>query len=157
MNKLLTILTAVMLWGSMGWANDVLFQKTYTVEGMKAAEIEQAFGDKIMKQEDGVVDQLGFTLSLLNNTLGGGSNASSKTGKQQYPIKCVWMGTTSYADADVILQAKDGRYRVTVANAIDGDSGRPVTKMNPSFIKSCESQIAEWADGKFQQVKKLAF
>ena len=157
MKKLLITLTAILMLSGVAAANDVLFQKTYTVDGMKAAEIAQAFGPKIMKQEDGVADKIGFNLGLLSNVMSGGSNLSSKSGKQDYPIKCVWMGTTFYADADVILQAKDGRYRVTVANAIDSDSGKAVSKMSASFVQTCKEQIAQWADNKHAQVKQLAF
>jgi hypothetical protein len=149
--KKLIILIAVLF--TVSAQAEILFQKTYTVAGMKASEIEQAFGDRSMKKEDGVVNKIGFSLSLLS-----GSNATSKkTGKQEYPIKCNWMGSSFYADADIILQAKDDKFRVTVTNAIDGDSGKALIKMNPKFVKKCTAQIEQWADAKHEQVRSLAF
>ena len=134
---------------------DILFQKTYTVDGMKASEIEQAFGPKIMKIEDGAVDKVGFGLKLISSALGNGS--VKKKDKQEYPIKCVWGGTTFYADADIILQAKDNKYRVTISNAFDSDSGKSLNKMNKKFVKKCTAQIEQWADAKHEQVQSLAF
>ena len=134
---------------------EILFQKTYTVAGMTASEIEQAFGPKIMKIEDGAVDKVGFGLKLISSALGNGS--VKKKGKQEYPIKCVWGGTTFYADADIILQAKDNKYRVTISNAFDSDSGKSLNKMNPKFVKKCTAQIEQWADAKHEQVQSLAF
>ena len=134
---------------------EILFQKTYTVDGMKASEIEQAFGPKIMKIEDGAVDKVGFGLKLISSALGNGS--VKKKGKQEYPIKCVWGGTTFYADADIILQAKDNKYRVTISNAFDSDSGKSLNKMNKKFVKKCTAQIEQWADAKHEQVQSLAF
>ena len=134
---------------------EILFQKTYTVDGMTASEIEQAFGPKIMKQEDGAVDKVGFGLKLISSALGNGS--VEKKGKQEYPIKCVWGGTTFHADADIIVQAKDNKYRVTVTNAIDSDSGKAVINMNPKFVKKCQAQVEQWADAEHGQVQSLAF
>ena len=134
---------------------EILFQKTYTVAGMTASEIEQAFGPKIMKKEDGAVDKVGFGLKLISSALGTGS--VKKKGKQEYPIKCVWGGTTFYADADIILQAKDDKYRVTISNAFDSDSGKSLNKMNKKFVKKCTAQIEQWADAKHEQVQSLAF
>jgi len=159
MNKIVIALTAILAISLTvsAQASESLFQKTYTVDGMKASEIEQAFGPKIMKKEDGITNKIGFSLNLISSALGNGSKLGSKTGKQEYPIKCNWAGTTFYADADIILQAKDGRYRVTVTNAIDSDSGTSVDKMNPKFVKQCVAQIEKWADAKHEQVKQLSF
>tara|TARA_R110002153_G_C12948410_1_gene458291 strand:+ start:46 stop:504 length:459 start_codon:yes stop_codon:yes gene_type:complete len=151
--KKLIILVAVLF--TVSAQAEILFQKTYTVDGMKASEIEQAFGPKIMKKEDGAVDKVGFGLKLISSALGNGS--VKKKGKQEYPIKCVWGGTTFYADADIILQAKDDKYRVTISNAFDSDSGKALIKMNPKFVNKCTAQIEQWADAKHEQVKSLAF
>ena len=134
---------------------EILFQKTYTVAGMTASEIEQAFGPKTMKKEDGAVDRVGFGLKLISSALGNGS--VEKKGKQEYPIKCVWGGTTFHADADIILQAKDDKYRVTISNALDSDSGKALIKMNPKFVNKCTAQIEQWADAKHEKVRSLAF
>ena len=151
--KKIIILVAVLF--TVSAQAEILFQKTYTVAVMTASEIEQAFGPKIMKKEDGAVDRVGFGLKLISSALGNGS--VEKKGKQEYPIKCVWGGTTFYADADIILQAKDDKYRVTISNAFDSDSGKALTKMNPKFVKKCTAQIEQWADAKHEQVRSLAF
>ena len=150
MKKLIILIALVFTTSAQA---EILFQKTYTVAGMTASEIEQAFGDRSMKKEDGVVNKISFSLKMLS-----GANAfSKKTGRQEYPIKCNWMGSSFYADADIILQAKDDKFRVTVTNAIDGDSGKAVIKMNPKFVKKCTAQIEQWADAKHEQVQSLAF
>ena len=151
--KKLIILIAVLF--TVSAQAEILFQKTYTVDGMKASEIEQAFGPKIMKQEDGAVDKVGFGLKLISSALGNGS--VEKKGKQEYPIKCVWGGTTFHADADIILQAKDDKYRVTISNAFDSDSDKALINMNPKFVKKCQAQVEQWADAKHGQVQSLAF
>ena len=153
MKKLIIIILTLVFTASA--QAEILFQKTYTTDGMTASEIEQAFGPKIMKKEDGAVDKVGFGLKLISSALGNGS--VEKKGKQEYPIKCVWGGTTFYADADIILQAKDNKYRVTISNAFDSDSGKSLNKMNKKFVKKCTAQIEQWADAKHEQVQSLAF
>ena len=151
--KKIIILVAVLF--TVSAQAEILFQKTYTVAGMTASEIEQAFGPKIMKKEDGAVDRVGFGLKLISSALGNGS--VKKKGKQEYPIKCVWGGTTFYADADIILQAKDDKCRVTISNAFDSDSGKALINMNPKFVNKCTAQVEQWADAKHEQVRSLAF
>ena len=135
-------------------ANDVYFQKTYNVDGMDADSIKQAFGKKIMLKEDGAGKKLSNALNIINGSLTGNWK---KNKKQEYPVKCNYLGNSFYADADVILQAKDNKYRVTIANVIDSDSGKSLNKMNPKFAKKCIIQMEQWADSKYEQVQSLAF
>jgi hypothetical protein len=151
--KRLIILIAV-LFTTTAQANDVYFQKTYTVEGMDADSIKQAFGSKMMVKEDGA----GLQVSNAFDTLKGGLTGNwKKNKKQEYPVKCNYLGNSFYADADIILQAKDNTYRVTIANVIDADSGKSLNKMNPKFAKKCVAQMEQWADKKFELVNSLSF
>ena len=152
MKKLIIILTV--LFTASAQANDIYFQKTYTVAGMDADSIRQAFGKKIMLKEDGA----GLKVSNAFDTLKGGLTGNwKKNKKQEYPVKCNYLGNSFYADADIILQAKDDKYRVTIANVIDSDSGKSLNKMNPKFTKKCIVQMEQWADSKYEQVQSLAF
>ena len=153
--KKLMIMIAIAIGTSVSaQANDVYFQKTYDVAGMDADSIKQAFGKKIMLKEDGAGKRLSNALNLINGSLTGNWK---KNKKQEYPVKCNYLGNSFYADADVILQAKDNKYRVTIANVIDSDSGKSLNKMNPKFAKKCVVQMEQWADSKYEQVQSLAF
>jgi len=85
---------------------EILFQKTYTVAGMTASEIEQALGDhNSMKITDGIADYIGVSLGLI-----AGSDATN----QESPIRCNWTGSSFYADTAIMVQAKDDKYTGTV-------------------------------------------
>ena len=132
---------------------EINFQKTYEISGMKADEIKTAFGSLTMNQADSKVDQLGKALKLITLDVSG-----LKSRKETpYPVKCVWMATNQFYDGDVILQARDGKYRVTISNLRDADTGNDFTKAPKSLQSRCQEQMEKWADGKFEQVKKLAF
>ena len=135
-------------------ANDIYFQKTYNVDGMDADSIKQAFGSKMMIKEDGKGKKLSNALNIVTGSLTGNWK---KNKKQEYPVKCNYLGNSFYADADIILQAKDNKYRVTIANVIDSDSGKSLNNMNPKFAKKCIVQMEQWADSKYEQVQSLAF
>lgn len=146
------LLTTIAVLGAMTTAanSEITFQKTYEVPGMTATEIKTAFGDLRMTQADSKIDQLGTALKLIQLK-------KPDSRRQEYPVKCVWMSTSFYFDGDVILQAREGKYRLTVSNLRDADNGSPIQTMAKSMEPKCAQQIEQWADGKFQQVKKLAF
>jgi hypothetical protein len=152
MKKLLTTI-AVIGAITTGASAEINFQKTYEVPGMKADEIRTAFGSLTMNQADSKMDQLGKALRLI--TLDVSVLKSKKD--TPYPVKCVWMATNQFYDGDVILQARDGRYRVTISNLRDADTGNDFVKAPASLQSKCKEQMSQWADDKFQQVKKLAF
>ena len=128
---------------------DISFQKVYETPGMKADEIKTAFGSLTMRQADSKIDQLGTALKLIQL-----KKVNKK--KQEYPIKCVWMATSFYFDGDVILQARDGKYRLTVSNLVD-EHGTPIQELAKSMEPKCSKQIEKWADKKYELVKEMAF
>ena len=144
---LLTLATATMIIG-MAQA-EITFQKAYEVPNMKADEIKTAFGSLKMTQEDSKIDQLGTVLKLIQ------LKPIDKS-KQEFPVKCKWYGTNFFFDGDIILQARDGKYRLTVSNLVD-HTGTPIQKMTKSMEPKCAKQIEKWADIKYEQVKELAF
>ena len=99
----LTVILGVMITSARA---EILFQKTYTVAGMTASEIEQALGDhNSMKITDGIADYIGVSLGLI-----AGSDATN----QESPIRCNWTGSSFYADTAIMVQAKDDKYTGTV-------------------------------------------
>ena len=128
---------------------DISFQKVYETPGMKADEIKTAFGSLTMTQADSKIDQLGTALKLIQLK-------KVNKRKQEYPIKCVWFSTSFYFDGDVILQARDGKYRLTVSNLVD-ESGTSIKKLAKSMEPKCSKQIEKWADKKYELVKEMAF
>jgi len=129
---------------------NTVFQKVYEVPGMDASTITEAFGQKAMVVEDGALDKMSNGLKTIS-TLGFNKFQSKKDG---YAIKCKWMGTRHYFNGDVILQAKEGKYRLTVSNLLS-DDGHQFIKMNESLKKKCIKDIDAWAEAKYSQVKKL--
>ena len=102
--KKIIILVAVLF--TVSAQAEILFQKTYTVAGMTASEIEQALGDhNSMKITDEIADYIGVSLGLI-----AGSNATN----QESPIRCNWTGSSFYADTAIMVQAKDDKYTGTV-------------------------------------------
>ena len=102
--KKIIILVAVLF--TVSAQAEILFQKTYTVAGMTASEIEQALGDhNSMKITDGIADYIGVSLGLI-----AGSDATN----QESPIRCNWTGSSFYADTAIMVQAKDDKYTGTV-------------------------------------------
>jgi hypothetical protein len=150
MKKLLLILATATMIAGMAQA-EITFQKTYEVPDMKADEIKTAFGSLTMTQADSKIEQINFAVGLIT-----GESLKTKK-KQEYPVKCKWLGTTFYFNGDVILQARDGKYRITFSNLIDADTGKPIQKMAKSVEPKCAKQIEKWADIKYEQVKELAF
>jgi hypothetical protein len=149
------LLTAIAVLGAITTvaSAEVNFQKTYEIPGMKADEIKTAFGSLTMNQTDSTVDQFGKVLKLITLDV----SVLKKKKDTPYPVKCVWMATNQFYDGDVILQAKDGKYRVTISNLRDADTGNDFTKAPQSLQSKCQEQMAKWADDKYEQVKKLAF
>jgi hypothetical protein len=150
--KKFIIMTAILIGLSVSaQANtNIMFQKTYEVPGMKADEIKTAFGSLKMTQADSKIDAFGKALKMIQ------FKPVDKSDKD-HAIKCKWLASNHWYDADVILQARDGKYRITFSNVRDMQSGMTIDKAPKSLKKKCVEQVEQWADMKYEQVQSLAF
>jgi len=144
------IMIAIVITASVSAEANTMFQKTYEVPGMKADEIKTAFGSLKMTQADSKIDAFGKALKMIQ------FQPISNSDKD-HAIKCKWLGTNHWFDADVILQTRDGKYRITFSNVRAMETGNPIEKAPKSLKKKCSQQVEQWADMKFQQVQSLAF
>ena len=55
---------------------------------------------------------------------------------------------------EIILETKEGRYRLTITNMISQD-GFALSKMAKHAQKACKKDLKKWADAKFEQVKSF--
>lgn len=147
---MLKYLIVLLLPSSLLIAESFDFQKVYEVPELSASTIEQAFGEKKFNVEATTMDKISSAFDLLSG---------EKTEKEEGKIQCNiaaegWPKVMGYFDGDIILETKDGRYRLTISNMISND-GYPLSEMAPHAQKSCKKDLDNWAENKFQQVKSF--
>ena len=151
--KLLYAFIAMIVSSSAAIADDgIVLKKVYQVPGASAEMIEQSFGDRSMKHKATGLDTFQQTLNV---GAGKTQNLEMDKAKGSFFCKAGW-GVQMGFDGTVILQAKEGRYRLIVRDLINSESRRDFMKHNPKFIKKCKAQIEAWADEKHKAVTSLA-
>ena len=85
-----------------------------------------------------------------------GENTKSKnTGKIVCDISPKFLPRTNENfDGDIILEAKESRYRLTITNMVS-ESGFALSKMAKHAQKACKTDLEKWAESKFEQVKSF--
>jgi hypothetical protein len=141
------ILSILILLLSVSTARAVDFQKVYDVPGMTAVQIEKAFGPSII--DVGVSSGKVFTEAM--NTARGSDWKNSSNQSSSYRIRCDiaatdWLPSVNeWVKGDVILEAKDGRARVTVAGLDVSGPGR----------ETCIRSIEKSVDTRMSSLKAL--
>ena len=94
---------------------DFDFQKVYEVSGKSAKDIEVAFGELKFNIEESKLNKFSAALDLIV-----GENTKSKnTGKIVCDISPKLLPRVNENfDGDIILEAKEGRYRLTIINMV---------------------------------------
>ena len=128
MKKALIIAATMIALTVAAQSNEIVFQKTYEVPGMNEKEIIQAFGTTQMEKEATTLNQISTALTFIGQPLSASSQPFKKKDVSQITCNIAatsWLpAVDGHYNAEVIVQAKDGRYRVTVSNMIDsGNSG----------------------------------
>ena len=146
MKKLLTATALATMIATSAMA-EVNFQKVYEVPGMNADQIKQAYGDPTI--DVGVDNSTKFS-DIMNTASGKGwlsGLENAKTGKLRCNIAPTgWMpDVNEWQDAEVVLQIKDEKARVTVANLVTHGPGK----------KTCIKSIEKHLDAKFLTLKSL--
>lgn len=141
---LLALFLTVTVWAD---SPKVDFQKVYEIDGMSAAEIRDAFGNPTI---DVGMDVISKTQDVMNVSSGNSwvtGLEEVKTGKLRCNISVAsWLPSVNeWVDADVVVQVRDGKARITVASLEVHGPGRT------SCIKSVESHL----DRRFALVKEL--
>ena len=126
---------------------EVNFQKVYELPKMTATQIQQAYGDPVI---DVGQDGIAKFQSIMNVSQGTGwmnGLNNSKTGKLRCNISVTsWLpAVNDWADAEVVLQVKDERARVTIANLAVHGPGKT----------TCLASIEKHLDAKFATLKSL--
>ena len=126
---------------------DLAFQKVYEIPEMEAAQIREAFGDPTI---DVGADTISKTQDIMNTSVGKGWQSGldeAKTGKLRCNIAAVsWLpDVNEWVDADVVIQVKDGKARITVASLDVNGPGR----------SNCLESIEAHLDRRFALIKKL--
>ena len=122
--------------------NTTTFQKVYEVPGMNANEIREAFGPEII--DVGADPWSKFSEAM--NTATGSGWMNGLTGVKKGNVRCnIQMAkflpaVHEWYSANIVLQVKNGRARLTVADIPVAGPG----------AKSCVASIEKWADKKFQ-------
>ena len=149
MKKLLGIVVVGLLLNTSVGAEEFNFQKVYEIPGKSADEIRTAFGEiKFVIEETGL-NKISGALDLVV----GKTKKSENTGKIICDISPKLLPRINENfDGDIILETKEGRYRLTITNMIS-TSGVPLTKMTEYAQKACKKDLKKWADSKFEQVK----
>ena len=149
MKKLLGIVVlGFMLTPSVG-AEEFNFQKVYEIPGKSADEIRTAFGETKFVIEETGLNKISGALDLVV----GKTKKPENTGKIICDISPKLLPRINENfDGDIILETKEGRYRLTITNMIS-TSGVPLTKMTEYAQKACKKDLKKWADSKFEQVK----
>ena len=132
-------------------AKDFDFQKVYEVSGKSAKDIEVAFGEFKFNIEESKLNKFSAALDLIV-----GENTKSKnTGKIVCDISPKLLPRVNENfDGDIILEAKEGRYRLTIINMVS-ESGFALSKMAKHAQKACKKDLEKWANSKFEQVKSF--
>jgi hypothetical protein len=143
------LITAVILTATALTAQAADFQKVYELPGMTAAQIEKAFGPAVI---DAGSDGLSKFQAVMN-TQRGAEWVNSLNNTQQGNIRCNiaisdWLpAVNTWNRADVVVEAKDGRARVTV-QGLDTVVGGP-------GYKTCVSSIEKVVDARMANLKTL--
>jgi len=125
------------------------FQKVYELPGMTASQIEKAFGPQVI---DAGSDGLSKWQAVMN-TSNGQEWINSVNNQQQGNIRCNisvadWLpAVNEWTRADVIVEAKEGRARVTV-------QGLDTVVYGPGY-KTCVASIEKVVDARMANLKKL--
>lgn len=125
------------------------FQKIYELPGMTASQIERAFGPPVI---DAGSDAISKWQSVMNTSNGQGW-INSVNNQQQGNIRCNisiadWLpAVNEWARADVLVEAKDGRARVTV-------QGLDTVVHGPGY-KTCVASIEKVVDARMANLKTL--
>ena len=123
------------------------FQKVYELPGMTAEQIEKNFGPVVV---DVGQDTMSKTQDAMRMSAGSGW-LNSLQGGQKTRVRCnisavSWMpAVNEWVDGDVVLQAREGRVRITVT----------VDKVHGPGKDNCISSIEKYLDAKFSKMKKL--
>jgi hypothetical protein len=123
------------------------FQKVYELPGMTAEQIEKNFGPVVV---DVGQDTMSKTQDAMRMSTGSGW-LNSLQGGQKTRVRCnisavSWMpAVNEWVDGDVVLQAREGRARITVT----------VDKVYGPGKDNCISSIEKYLDAKFSKMKKL--
>ena len=160
MKKALIIAATMIALTGAAQSNEIAFQKTYEVPGMNNKEIIQAFGSTQMEKEATTLSQISSALTLISQPLTSSASAFKKKDVSQITCNIAatsWLpAVDGHYNAEVIVQAKDGRYRVTVSNMIDAVNGMKFSAIDSDGIKeNCIKDIDKWLSAKHEQVKKL--
>ena len=149
MKKILGIVVlGFMLTPGVG-SEEFNFQKVYEIPGKSADEIRTAFGETKFVIEETGLNKISGALDLVV----GKTKKSENTGKIICDISPKLLPRINENfDGDIILETKEGRYRLTITNMIS-TSGVPLTKMTEYAQKACKKDLKKWADSKFEQVK----
>mgnify|MGYP000098980692 FL=1 len=149
MKKLLGIVVVGLLLNTSVGAEEFNFQKVYEIPGKSADEIRTAFGETKFVIEETGLNKISGALDLVV----GKTKKSENTGKIICDISPKLLPRINENfDGDIILETKEGRYRLTITNMIS-TSGVPLTKMTEYAQKACKKDLKKWADSKFEQVK----
>ena len=145
------IILGLLLTPSVG-AVEFNFQKVYEIPGKSADEIRTAFGETKFVIEETALNKVSGALDLVV----GKTKKSENTGKIICDITPKLLPRVNENfDGDIILETKEGRYRLTISNMIS-ISGIPLTKMAKHAQKACIKDLEKWADSKFEQVKAFS-
>ena len=160
MKKALIIAATMIALTVAAQSNEIVFQKTYEVPGMNEKEIIQAFGTTQMEKEATTLNQISTALTFIGQPLSASSQPFKKKDVSQITCNIAatsWLpAVDGHYNAEVIVQAKDSRYRVTVSNMIDSKTGMKFSSIGSEGIKeSCIKDIDKWLSAKHEQVKKL--
>lgn len=123
------------------------FQKVYNVPGMSADEIKQAYGAPTIDVGQDAMS----SFSDVMNTASGAGWRSNMENAQSGKLRCniafaSWApAVNEWKNAEVILQVKDERARVTISNLQVGGPGK----------KQCIKSVENYLDKKFSTLKSL--
>ena len=114
------LITAVILAATAITAQANEFQEVYEVPGKSANAIVSAVASMVAKP-----------VSRTDNIIVVETATRCKAG---------W-GVFMTMRSTVMVEAKDGRYRLTIKDTRDVDSGRALPAMNPSFVAECLPEV----------------
>jgi len=151
--KILLILL-LLSFHSLVSAEEFNYQKVFEVPEKSAEDIKNAFGEVRFIVEETKMNKFSNALDLIASG-GANSKKSTNTGKIVCNIGVKWLPKVNENfDGDIIFEAKEGRYRLTFANMIT-EGGIAFNKLAVHAQEACMIDIENWAEAKFNQVKKF--
>ena len=123
------------------------FQKVYEVLGMTAEQIEKSFGPAVIDVGQAMISK---TQDIMNTT-SGQEWKNGLAGGQKTNIRCdiapsSWLPSVNeWVAGDVVVQAKDGRARITVT----------INDVHGPGKDTCLSSIEKHIDTRMANLKKL--